>query len=338
MPAANVAGWNNTDVSITWNWTDNPGGGIDNANCTASTSSTGEGNPISLTGMCQDLAGNIGSASYDVNVDQTNPAISAAATTSPNGAGWYNGNVTVHFTCTDAGGSGISGACPADQPLSAEGAAVGSTAQTVIDAAGNTSATSNVVTVKIDKTAPTLNPVVTPNPVLLNGTASVSSGAADALSGLASESCGALVTSSPGAKTVTCTATDNAGNTNSATVSYNVNYAFTGFFQPVDNLPTLNQAKAGSAIPVKFSLAGNQGLNIFAAGYPASQLITCSAGAPLDLIEVTVSAGSSSLSYDPVSGQYNYVWKTTKTWPGTCRRLILQLTDGTQYKADFIFR
>jgi len=42
---------------------------------------------------------------------------------------------------------------------------------------------------------------------------------------------------------------------------------FSGFFQPVDNLPTLNLVKAGSAIPVKFSLGGNKALSIFAAGY-----------------------------------------------------------------------
>ncbi|MDE3089878.1 MAG: hypothetical protein KGJ80_10910, partial [Chloroflexota bacterium] len=77
--------------------------------------------------------------------DNTPPTISAAATTSPNAAGWYNTDVIVHFTCTDnVGGSGIpSGNCPSDQTLSNEGAAVPSTAQTVTDAAGNTSALSN---------------------------------------------------------------------------------------------------------------------------------------------------------------------------------------------------
>jgi Domain of unknown function (DUF4082) len=40
-------------------------------------------------------------------------------------------------------------------------------------------------------------------------------------------------------------------------------YNFSGFFQPVNNMPTLNVAKAGSAIPVKFSLGGDQGLDIF---------------------------------------------------------------------------
>ena len=38
------------------------------------------------------------------------------------------------------------------------------------------------------------------------------------------------------------------------------NFSFTGFFPPVDNPPTWNKAKAGSAIPVKFRvgrLSGN---------------------------------------------------------------------------------
>ena len=42
-----------------------------------------------------------------------------------------------------------------------------------------------------------------------------------------------------------------------------LDYAFGGFLQPIDNLPTVNTMKAGSAAPVKFSLGGNKGLNIF---------------------------------------------------------------------------
>ena len=111
-----------------------------------------------------------------------------------------------------------------------------------------------------------------------------------------------------------------------------------GFFQPVDNLPTVNSVKAGQAIPVKFSLAGNQGLSIFAAGYPVSQKITCASSAPLDDIEETSTAGSSSLTYDAGSNQYNYVWKTDKAWVGTCRQLIVKLIDGTDHKANFKFK
>ena len=115
-------------------------------------------------------------------------------------------------------------------------------------------------------------------------------------------------------------------------------YAFSGFFQPVDNLPTLNSVKAGQAIPVKFSLGGDQGLNIFAAGYPKSQTIACDTTAPVDGIEVTVTAASSSLTYDPTTNQYTYVWKTQKSWAGTCRQLIVKLSDGTYHLANFQFK
>lgn len=112
-------------------------------------------------------------------------------------------------------------------------------------------------------------------------------------------------------------------------------YDFSGFFQPVDNAPTVNRAKAGSAIPVKFSLAGDQGLDIFAAGSPGSQAVTCATGAPIDVIEQTVTAGGSTLQYDPATDQYTYVWKTDKAWAGTCRQLIVKLADGQEHTAQF---
>jgi hypothetical protein len=106
----------------------------------------------------------------------------------------------------------------------------------------------------------------------------------------------------------------------------------------VDNLPVFNSVKAGSSIPVKFSLNGFQGLNIFAAGYPQSQQVACASGASIDGIEETVTAGSSSLSYDSTLDQYIYVWKTNKGWAGTCRQLIVQLNDGTTHYANFQFK
>lgn len=90
-------------------------------------------------------------------------------------------------------------------------------------------------------------------------------------------------------------------------------YPFEGFFAPIDNLPQVNRVRAGSAIPVKFSLGGDQGLDILADGYPLSQPIACDAGAQLDQIEETVKAGGSSLTYDPVTEQYNYIWKTDRS-------------------------
>ncbi len=115
-------------------------------------------------------------------------------------------------------------------------------------------------------------------------------------------------------------------------------YNSSGLLAPVDNPPVLNFVKAGGGIPVKFSLGGDQGLDIFAASYPKSQMINCDSSAPLDAVEETVTAGSSSLTYDPVADRYVYVWKTDKAWAGTCRQLILRLNDGTEHVANFKFR
>jgi hypothetical protein len=114
-------------------------------------------------------------------------------------------------------------------------------------------------------------------------------------------------------------------------------YNFLGLFQPVDNLPALNQVKAGQVIPVKFSPNGNQGLNILASGSPSSVKITCDGSAPVDEIE-TVTASNSGLSYDAASDTYTYVWKTDKSGAGTCRQLKVTLTDGTIHMANFKFK
>jgi hypothetical protein len=105
----------------------------------------------------------------------------------------------------------------------------------------------------------------------------------------------------------------------------------------VDNLPALNQAKAGQGIPVKFSLGGDQGLNILASGSPSSVRIVCDASAAIDAIEQTVTAGGSSLSYDATTDTYTYVWKTEKSWANTCRQLMITLTDGSVHEAHFKF-
>ena len=146
-------------------------------------------------------------------------------------------------------------------------------------------------------------------------------------------------TASFGPHTFVVKALDANGNLlGSAQRTYFVQYPFKGFFTPVNNEPVLNTAKAGSAIPVKFSLTGNQGLDIFVdPSYPKSQTIACDASAPADGIESTVTAGGSSLSYDGSSDQYTYVWKTDSSWTGTCRALVLKMKDGTVRRAVFKF-
>ena len=68
---------------------------------------------------------------------------------------------------------------------------------------------------------------------------------------------------------------------------------------PPDRQPAdVNAVNAGQAIPVKFSLGGNQGLSIFTAGSPKVAIMSCQANTAQDAIEETVTAGNSTLSYD----------------------------------------
>jgi predicted Rdx family selenoprotein len=143
-------------------------------------------------------------------------------------------------------------------------------------------------------------------------------------------------------------AVDGVGNTEAAPATPDVStvvttgppppvFTFTGFFRPIDNMPVVNEAKAGSNIPVKFSLGGNKGLNIFAADYPKSQAVPCNSAATVDGIEATSGPGASVLSYDSGSQTYQYNWKTDKAWLG-CRQLVLKFVDGSYARANFKFK
>jgi hypothetical protein len=164
----------------------------------------------------------------------------------------------------------------------------------------------------------------------------------------ATDSCDSnvLVTSTPasgsvfgvGTTTVNATATDDAGHTASCSFTVTVLYNFTGFFQPIGNLPVVNTVNAGRAIPVKFSLSGDKGLDIFAPNSPSSGPITCNSSDPAVDLQDTLTAGGSSLSYDAAADQYIYVWKTSASWAGTCRQLVVQLKDGSIHRANFRFK
>jgi hypothetical protein len=284
-----------------------------------------------------------------VKVDKSAPSIPVATTTpgSPVFDGWFKDTVKVSYAgSTDpalldtSAGSGVASYNPADETFNTSGS-THSYSGTATDNAGNVS-DPVTGTVKVDATNPTFG-ACTGGPFTQgsgSGSASVSITANDAHSGLDNAGTtlsGTVNTSTIGDKTFTFTAKDNVGHTVTKDCTYHVNYNWSGFFRPVDNPETVNSVKAGSAIPVKFSLAGNQGLNIFAANFPASQKITCDTSDPVDLIEETVTAGGSSLSYDSSLDQYNYVWKSDKSWAGTCRQLTVKTADGTPHIAIFKF-
>jgi hypothetical protein len=350
-PAPNANGWNNTDVTVDWNWTD-AGSGIDPANCTTSSTTTGEfgANGQTLAADCANLAGATGHAELTIfNVDQTLPTITAAATSAPDGAnGWYTSDVTIHFTCSDDLSGIPANACPADETLGTESKALASTAKTVTDAAGNTSDPSNVVTVKIDKTGPELHPSVGPSPVTLHGSASATAGATDDVSGVVSQSCDAVNTDSVGERTVECTATNGAGLTTSASVTFQVIYRFDGFLQPInDTAHTLtcgspcpaSTFKGRSTVPVKFELKDADGVVVESASAPL--WITPQMGAPTSsqVDETVVSEPATTDSEYRLDGsQYRYNWSTKGFATGYFWKIGVRLDDGQTYYVNIALR
>ena len=112
-------------------------------------------------------------------------------------------------------------------------------------------------------------------------------------------------------------------------------YQFSGFLQPIESSPALNKMKAGGAVPVKFKLGGNYGMDILLAP-PSSQVTSCAAGTG-DPVGETVNAGTSSLHYDAATGTYVYIWKTDKSWANSCRILEFRFKDGSKFQAVFQF-
>lgn len=270
-------------------------------------------------------------------VDTTQPTVSL------NGAA----DVTVecHTSYADAGAS-ANDSCAGALPVSVSGSvnanAVGdyTLTYTATDASGNTGTATRVVHVR-DTTAPavTLNGA---NPLTVTqGSAFVDPGATavDSCGGpLPVNVSGSVNTAVVGTYTLTYTATDASGNTGAATRTVFVVYSFNGFFSPVNNPPVLNEVKAGQNVPLKFSLNGYKGMAIFAPGYPASQQVSCANNVPINVLEETDATGNSSLTYDAGSDRYHYNWKTEKSWAGTCRVLVVKLSDGTTHTANFKFK
>ena len=330
-PAASGAGWHQGDVSIAFTCADTLSG---IATCPANQTLTADGS--STPGVATDLAGNTSADSnvVTVKIDRTAPTITAAPQPAPSATGWHQGNVTIAFTCADTL-SGIA-SCPASQVLTVDGV---STPQFAKDAAGNTSAPSNVVTVRIDRTSPVVafsgGPVdgssynfgeVPPAPACAGS---------DGLSGLVSCIISGYGTAA-GSHTVRATATDGAGNVSVAAATYTVlPWIFTGFYQPVDMGGVVNSVKGGSTVPIAFEVfAGARELvdtAVVIQPLRATQSV-CGSAETSD-IEL-LATGATSLRYDAAAGHFVYNWKTPKM-AGYCYVVTVTLQDGTSQSAQF---
>lgn len=152
--------WTNQDVTFSLSATDATSGVAHSYFKVDSGSTTNYSSPVtvnaegkhSVTYRSVDVAGNAETGqTASIKIDKTAPLLSGAPTTSPNANGWYRGNVTVKWTCSDAL-SGIA-SCPANSTVSTEGSSQTASASDTDNAGNSTNGSSSAV--KIDKTAPT---------------------------------------------------------------------------------------------------------------------------------------------------------------------------------------
>ncbi len=229
-PAPAPSGWNNGLVTVSWNWTDPTTGaayatGIDAANCTTSSVGNGAGT-VTLNASCRDLAGNVGTATYQVRIDPTAPTANPSQNPAANGAGWNNTDVTVNWNWVFTGAIIDTANCTMSSTSSGEGTLTLSA--TCRDVALN-QRTANY-TVKVDKTAPvvTVDNVSDGDTYTLGSVPISGCSTSDALSGVATIAAFTRTGGNPdgtGSFTITCSgATDLADNSAApVSVNYTVN-------------------------------------------------------------------------------------------------------------------
>jgi hypothetical protein len=262
---------------------------------------------------------------------------------------WHPVDVEVACTASDAS-SGLADAADAAFTLGTAVSAGVETAyaatgtRTVCDVAGNCTSAGPVAGHRVDRRAPTIT-VTTPQQRAygLGELVAAGYGCRDGGSGVAS--CAGTVpdgapldTSTIGEKTFSVTAVDIVGNAGAQSVLYDVDFVFGGFSRPVEAPPTVNTVKGGVVVPVRFTLDGDQGLDVLSPGAPRSQKVPCDASASVNTIAETVdTAGHTGLIYDSETATYVLLWKTERTWNGSCRQLDIGLIDGTTHSALFRF-
>jgi zinc carboxypeptidase/PA domain-containing protein/chitobiase/beta-hexosaminidase-like protein len=136
--------------------------------------------------------------------------------------------------------------------------------------------------------------------------------------------------------TVRWLALDLAGNTSRGVARFSIGeqYAFGGFRSPIAS--GVNERTAGATVPVKFAITGHSSpadvTDVYSetADCQTREAAWTGVGSPVESF--------SAVTVNPTNGQYQVDWKTSKTWKGTCRALILVLSDNTEHAAFFRFK
>jgi hypothetical protein len=205
-----------------------------------------------------------------------------------------------------------------------------------------TAGSGGTMIVPVDTAAPSFGACPSPGTVYLGSSQPLTITAFDGGIGVdpaTSQLTKSLTTSEVGNASVTFTAKDRLGHTATELCTYPVIYKFTGFQQPIDNGIT-NIAKAGSTVPVKWTITNNAGVGVsdtssFVELTSVKITLGSCTNSPTDAIE-TYSTGS-GLVYNG-NGQWQLNWKTQKSYAGTCRTMTVELKDGTLHTANFQFK
>ena len=286
-----------------------------------------------VTCTASDNAGNPGRATFTVEVqDRTTPVVTvpqdiSAEATGPNGASvsW------IGVTATDDVSGVVEAACD-----KASGAVfpLGTTRVTCSakDAAGNVGDNFFSVTVR-DTTAPTLTVSATRTAVAtsVDGAAVTYTAptATDLVDGGVTATCDKVSGSvfALGSTTVTCTATDKAGNASTKTFTVTVTAAWSGVLQPV-NTDGSSIFKLGSTVPVKFQLTGaSAGITNLQARLYLQRVGTAGTGSVLEAVSTSNATTGNLFRYDATSGQYVFNL-STKTLSAGSYQLRIDLGDG----------
>jgi hypothetical protein len=253
-PAANAAGWNNSNVTVSFSCTP---GGAPLVSCPTPQVITTEGAGIPVTGTVMDAAGAAATATVVIKLDKTPPTVIPNLSPGPNSSGWETAPVTVSFTCSDS--LSRVATCPTSTLISSDGANQ-PVSGTATDVAGNTAtATANV---NLEQARPTISASVSPaaNSAGWNNTnVTVTFTCTKSVSAIASCSPQQTVSTQGIGQIVTGTVLDQAGNQATASVTLNIDEtppSITQFTAPSQ----LSPGQSGSATVTVSDIAAVAGV------------------------------------------------------------------------------
>jgi hypothetical protein len=205
---------------------------------------------------------------------------------------------------------------------------------TAEDKVGNKATSSFTVAVQ-DTTSPTL--IGTPSEITVEATSSAGAvinfippTANDLVDGVVEVVCDHESGSSfpLGTTTVTCTATDKAGNESSTTFDVTVSYSWSGILKPI-NTDGSSIFKLGCTIPVKFKFSGTSaGITDAIVSLKVSKITDEIIGTEIEAISTSSATIGSHFRYDSVDGQYIFNLGTSELKAGTYQ-IRVEFGDGS---------